>query len=153
MNYITDEHYRTLLKSIIQQVEESSWDPDYVFAIARGGLVPGTYLSHYFKVPCRCIQLSTRDFADCVIPTELFDILASGERILIVDDIADTGKTINLLVDLIDDLAVQSHTNVNWGVDVKFAVLQAKPKSSVKPNIVGEFVDNETWQVYPWEKL
>ena len=62
--------------------------PDLIVSIARGGLVPGVYLSHLLEIENRPIVWQTRDSNKREgIPREC---LGKDKLILIVDDINDT---------------------------------------------------------------
>ena len=80
------------LKTIIQQFKLASFSPELVLSINRGGCIPGIYLSHYLKVPHKVINIQLRD-GDGYIELDFDKKFLNKERVLIVDDINDTGKT------------------------------------------------------------
>jgi hypoxanthine phosphoribosyltransferase len=90
------------IDSIVNQIKESDFNPDYIVGIVRGGAVPAVHLSHKLKIPVQMVHWSTRDLTDGWsnesngwIPEDLID----GKRILIVDDIVDGGETIRELLE------------------------------------------------------
>ena len=62
----------------------------------------------------------------------------AGKRILIVDDVADSGRTLGLVVKLLR----------GFGADVRSAVLYAKSRTLVEPDFVWKRTDE--WIVFPW---
>ena len=104
--YLSYSDVQSQVLSIIQQIAQSNWKPDYVVGLTRGGLLPAVLLSHWFNVPCHTLKVSLRENGsdnetncwmaedafgyDSVFPTEG----NSRKRILIVDDINDSGATI-----------------------------------------------------------
>ena len=69
---------------------EQSIDPQVIVGISRGGLVPGVMMSHWFKLPFKPVQAALRDFPDW----EDYLPRKSDKRVLIVDDICDSGETL-----------------------------------------------------------
>ena len=49
------------LKTIIKQIKFSSYEPELILSINRGGCIAGVYLSHYLKVPHEVISIQFRD--------------------------------------------------------------------------------------------
>jgi len=102
-----------------------------VYGPPRGGLPLAVHLSHQLGIPL------------AVTTQELFDILdgASSPRALIVDDIADTGRSLTEMIELFKHIAVPLTT----------AVLFRKPRSVVNPDIWLREAANACWVVFPWE--
>src|SRR4028119_477493 len=96
--YIPHERFLDEVETLARQIEADGWKPDFLVGIGRGGLVPAAYLSHRTGLPLLTVDHRTGEhgFGD-----ELLDKLAAkirdGRRILIVDDINDSGGTINYL--------------------------------------------------------
>src|SRR4051795_8659128 len=96
--YISHERFLTDLETVAQRIEADAWRPDFLVGIGRGGLVPAAYLSHRTGIALLSVDHSSGEvgFAD-----ELLDKLAAkikaGQRLLIVDDINDSGATIACL--------------------------------------------------------
>lgn len=64
-----------------------------------------------------------------------------GQKLLVVDDVADTGRTLQLVLDLLRGL----------GAEARSAVLYAKSQSVVSPDYVWRRTDE--WIVFPWSAL
>ena len=81
------------LKSIVRQIELESYSPELILSINRGGCIPGIYLSHYLKVSHTVVNIQLRDGdSNKKYYLQKKDFL-NKKRVLIVDDINDTGKT------------------------------------------------------------
>ena len=115
------------------------WRPDAIVAVARGGLVPATHVYHYFDRPIFFIYNDV-----------LLDTLDGHHRILVVDEINDTGSALRRI-----------HSRIfseppNAGLDVRYAVLYTRHTTGFKADY---FLDSEpyflrdaTWQNFPWER-
>ena len=131
-------------------LEADGWKPDHIVGIGRGGLVPAVYLSHRTG-----ISLLSVDYSSSVpsFAGELMEKLAvatrEGRTILLVDDINDSGGTIEALrKSLIDHGAVAA--------SVRVAVLIDNVRSRAKVEYRSRTIDRSTdkrWFVFPWEAM
>jgi len=132
------------LKTIIQQIKLASFSPELVLSINRGGCIPGIYLSHYLKVPHKVISIQLRD-GDGYIELD-FDkkYFNNKERVLIVDDINDTGKTFG---------EIKKTLQMNH-CDVKLCALLDNIASGQKIDFCGQSINKSIdplWYIFPWE--
>lgn len=92
------ESFLSHIDAVAGAIAKSDWRPDYIVGVGRGGLVPATYLSHAISQPMLSVDLSAQVAGFC---DELLDKLVAmaleGSRLLFVDDINDSGRTINQL--------------------------------------------------------
>lgn len=124
----------------------SSFKPDVIVGISRGGLVPLRLLSDLLdnqNVAVMKIEFYksinvTHDFPRITQP---LTVDVRGKRVLIVDDVADTGRSL---------LVAKEHIKIAGAKDLKIATLHYKPHSLFKPDYFVETTDK--WLVYPWEK-
>lgn len=163
---ITQNHYNKLVATICREIVLDNWTPDYVVGITRGGLLPAVMISHYFNVPCHTLKVSLRDDesdceSNCWMSEDAFGYpseLASPKKILIVDDINDTGNTLNWIMNdwqgscVPDDHAWQTI----WNNNVRFAVVinNLSSKCNVKMDYWGEEInkaENDVWVDFPYE--
>lgn len=144
--YLTWEQLEGLVEKLIRQLPR---DYDAILVITRGGMVPGCLISE--KMDIRNILVAAVMFYTDIGETldrPLFlqfppDPLLAGKRILIVDDIWDSGRT-----------AVNVKERVlAAGAEAELAVIHYKPRHSLfeeKPDYY--VVKTDAWIVYPWER-
>lgn len=141
-----DEAYR-LAKNLARRIKSSGFKPDLVIAIARGGLVPARIICDFLlqkdlvsiKVEHWGIA-ATLGKAKIKFPLPQ-EIDVSGKRILIVDDVADTGDTYYVIMDYLKGKAP---------AELRTAALHYKTSSTFVPDYWGEKHDTWKWIIYPW---
>jgi hypoxanthine phosphoribosyltransferase len=148
--YVPYEAFLGDLESIARQLEADSWKPDFLVGVGRGGLVPAAYLSHRAGITMLSVDHSSGDaaFAD-----ELLEKLAAksreGSRILIVDDINDSGSTLAYLRQvLVSHGSSEPH--------IRVAVLVNNVSSKARVEYAGTHMDrarDKRWFVFPWEAV
>ena len=126
------------------------WMPHFIIGIGRGGLVPAVFLSHATGLPMLSVDHSSKvpDFAAEPL-VRLAARTRSGERLLLVDDINDTGRTItHLRTSLAAAGAAEGH--------VRVATLIDNIRSAERVDYAARVIDRETtkdWFVFPWEAV
>ena len=132
-------------RELAQSVVESDYRPDIVLAIARGGLLPGGAVAYALGVKNSCAMnvefytdVDQRLEVPLILPPapELIDL--NHARMLIVDDVADTGRTLEVVHDFCAGKVAE----------VRTAVLYEKPQSLVKCDYVWRRTD--CWIDFPW---
>jgi hypoxanthine phosphoribosyltransferase len=145
---MTWEHLGEASRQLAEAVVDSGWQPDIVLAIARGGLLPGGAVAYALGVKNSCAMnvefytdVDQRLEVPMVLPPapELVDLADS--KMLIVDDVADTGRTLEV---------VQSFCAGKVG-EVRTAVLYEKSHSLVKCDYIWRRTDR--WIDFPWSAL
>jgi hypoxanthine phosphoribosyltransferase len=152
--YVDNDDVTTWLHVIVRECMMVGFKPAAIVAPSRGGLGLGTMLSHYFDVPLFPLELSTRDHAEqprsnIMIANSLSRASMKGP-ILFIDDINDTGNTLNTLLAVINNMKTD---DIDLG-DIRYAVLLEKSKSSFEADFVGEHIHEDReqeWVVFPWE--
>lgn len=129
---------------------DGAWRPTFLIGVGRGGLVPAVYLSHATGLPTLSCDLSSRekDFADDVL-VRLAERTRAGERLLFVDDINDSGRTIGML------RAALAQAGAAPG-SVRFATLLDNIVSAERVEYRARTIDRtvtKDWYVFPWEAL
>ena len=159
-----------LALEIIRQVSRDGWRPDYVVGLTRGGLVPANLVSQYLEVPMETLKVSLRDDST---PPEHNDWMArdaSGDyfdkedpkrfvrrNILIVDDINDSGATLNWIKQDWESAMpnIESYWTQIWNENVRTAVLVNNEASEYKridySGIDINKAEEDSWIVFPWE--
>ena len=142
---LTWEGFGVASRELAQQIVDSDFDPEIIIAVARGGLLPAGALSYTMGVKLSDainVEFYTdvaETLPDPVLLEPLLDIESiSNRRLLVVDDVADSGRTLHLVLDLL-----KKH-----GAEVRSAVLYGKSRSEIAPDYVWKHTDD--WIVFPW---
>ena len=157
--YYTWQDVERQTQEILRQLQRDAWMPDYVVGLTRGGLVPANLISQYLQVPMECLKVSLRD--DASQPESNLWMAEDAyyeKKILIVDDINDSGATLNWIK---QDWQSSCFPNdprwhLVWGNNVRVAVLVDNEASESELNINYNAVDlnkaeENSWIVFPWE--
>jgi len=145
-------------QEILRQINASDWRPDYVVGLTRGGLTPANLISQYLEVPMECLKVSLRN--DGNEPEHnlwMAEDAYNGKNILVVDDINDSGATLNWIKEDWEDFHPSKPEPwlTIWNDSVRFAVLVNNEASEFK-RIDYSAVDinkaeEDSWIVFPWE--
>lgn len=145
--YVTWDDLQKHLQEITRQISVSQWKPEVILAPSRGGLSVGVMLSHYFEVAFFPFVLQTRD-GNVEDLSVLEDLLSKykDKNVLIIDDINDTGKTLEKI-----------HNTVKKCLhkDVRYATIFEKMSSKFgNVNYTARELghDQDFWIVFPYEE-
>jgi hypoxanthine phosphoribosyltransferase len=135
-----------MLISQAKKIRESGFQPDVILGVSRGGWIPARILSDLLENP-NLANVRVEFYVD-VAKTRNAPLLTqgtsadvAGKRVLVVDDVSDTGKSLRL---------VKDHVLKQGAKELKVATLYRKPWSMLKP----DYCERETkaWVVFPWER-
>lgn len=134
--------------TVAQKVKEDNYAPDIIVAVARGGLVPSRIIADVLGV-LDIISLKVEHWVETASKNPVakvkypYEVDLSGKRILVVDDICDTGDSIVLA-------STYAKERMRSG-EVKTATMQViKPGSKVIPDYYASIVTEWAWYMYPW---
>jgi len=142
--YFTNIQMRNALIQIEDQMVHSNWIPDIVLGINRGGCIPGVYLSHRLKRPHEVLDVRLRDHTATPNLDVLEKLAQKQNKILIIDDINDTGATFQYILD-----------KFGKPKNIKFAAVINNKPSPVQMDYRGYEInkdENPQWIVFPWEE-
>lgn len=157
--YMEWNDIENLVGSMTESMIQSEWIPTVVVGLTRGGLAPAAMISHFFNIPMTSLDVSFREDWGAFggqthtwVPEEI----ANGHRILVVDDINDTGKTFEWIKnDWSESTQFLEKQSKEWPWDrIKFAALVHNFPSSMPSDFFGKLINknvNPSWLVFPWE--
>ena len=134
-----------LLLCQAQKIQNQNYRPDIIVGIARGGLVPARILADLLETP-QLVFMQIEFYVDLnqtkSEPTLKQPLTANvaGKKVLLVDDIADTGESLKL---------AQTHLQTQGTNQIKTATLYQKPQSKTTPDFYEKQTSN--WIVFPWD--
>ena len=167
--------------SIVNQMYADNWRPDYIVGLTRGGNVPATIISNMTGIRCEALKVSLRDNdgygpeSNCWMSEDAFGIVSDEnlpvnkcrwdpsirKKILIVDDMNDTGATFNWIKEDWPKGCFPQETNAwdsVWQQNVRFATLTENLASEFDGEV--QYVcheinkaEEDVWLVYPWENV
>lgn len=159
--YVSWHDVQRQVQELVRQMWLDKWTPDYVVGITRGGLTPANLISQYLDCPMETLKVRLRDGAadDCESNLWMAEDAFDGKNILIVDDINDSGATLNWIKkDWPAGCLPNSENWANiWGSNVRVAVLydNTASQSQLVPSYTSETInklDDPQWIVFPWEE-
>jgi len=144
--YVSWRDVIDLCYKIAIDVANSGYEPNAIVAILRGGVVPALVLSDILGVEeFYAIRIKHWGIAKEVYTIPLVEQLPQrklqGVKVLLVDEVADTGKTLVKAVEELKKLGA---------LEVKTAVLHLKSSSIVIPDYYAVKLDKWVWIFYPW---
>jgi len=146
---ISWEMFYDMARQLAFLIQQDNYKPDIIIAIARGGYTPARILSDYlgvmdmtsFKVR-HYTALHKQPVARIEHPLAA-DV--NGQKILLVDDVSDSGDTFDVAIEHINDCANPA--------EIRSAVLHHKIVSKYKPNYFTREVKEWHWITYPWATM
>lgn len=142
---LTYEMFGTAVQELAQQVVDDGYEPDLVLSIARGGLGLGMGLGYALDVKnLSAVNVEFYTGVDerldvpIMLPPTPDVVDLAGLRLLIADDVADTGKTLEVVRDFCADHVAEA----------RVAVIYEKPWTVIRPEYVWR--RTESWIDFPW---
>lgn len=168
--FITPESLRdSALKLVHKMHSQDGFVPDIIYVSLRGGAFLGNVFSEYYKLvrqkakkrPVFYAAVVARSYENMRLESAVQidgwtyspEYLRNGDKILIVDDIFDTGKTVNALVNVILAKGIP-RSDIKVAVyDYKVALYKDEPRLPIQPDYycrkhILNSVDDEVWIHY-----
>lgn len=149
--HVSWDEYEATAEKLALHIYDSKWEFDQIVCIARGGMFVGDPLSRLLHKPLAVIFASSyranagkQQDALCISKNIAMVSDKLGKRILLVDDLTDSGVTLARIKDVI-----LADGNVS---EVRTAVLWHKTSSTCVPDYYAEEVDGALWIYQPFEK-
>lgn len=143
--YLTYAQFGVAVNELAIQIKNSNFQPDIVLSIARGGLFLGAGLGYALGVK-NSFTMSVEFYTGIeqrlpmpvVLPPVPNKVDLTGATVLIADDVADSGETLQLVQEFWRDTVKEARS----------VVLYEKPRSVVKPDYSWRITDK--WIEFPW---
>ncbi len=149
--YVSWDEYHRLIEKLALKVAASGWEFDQILCLARGGMRPGDVLSRVFDKPLAIMATSSYRSDGGTIQGRLdmakYITLPKGEiggRVLLVDDLADSGITLRAVVE-----RLRAMPSIR---ELRSAVIWAKGVSSFEPDYCVETLPTSPWIHQPFEE-
>ena len=149
------EQYNQTVEKLAIQIDNSNYKPTILVGIMRGAAPMIDVLSRIFKL--KCAYLAVESYSGKGIEDEQGNIVFSremssiapnmGGRILLCDDLSDTGITFNKSIDWLK----KYEPIKNKIEDIKTATLFKKKKSTFEPDYCAVKLPDNPWIVQPYE--
>ena len=142
---LTWQGFGDATRELSRTIVADGFMPDVVVAIARGGLLPAGAIAYGLGVKnCGAINVEFYTGIGTVLPDpellppEMDMAYLEGRRVLLVDEVADSGRTLDLAVRLLTDR----------GAIVRSVVIFTKPTTIIRPD--WSWKDTDLWIDFPW---
>ncbi len=134
------------VKTVGQAIRAARFQPDCIVAILKGGMVPARLFSDFFG-SIEIYPIRARAYAGTRklnrIRIESFRYPIGRKQVLLVDDIHDSGQTLQ---------KVALHLQRRHPQTLRTATLFYKQKAMHAPDFHAHTVAPDVWVVFPWEK-
>ncbi len=136
--------YDSLL-SLSQKIQKQIEKLDLIIGISKGGLIPARILADLLQVS-EIITIQVKFYTGLAkthgepMIMQPLTVNLSGKKVLLVDDIADTGKSLKTTINHLESLGAG---------EIKTATIYLNNRSIIKPDFYEEIIDK--WVVFPWE--
>ena len=141
--FISWSDLETYCDKIYSQMVNNGYKPDCIIGLLRGGIVPARIFSDHFNILIDFFALDVKLYKGINERMEKASIKAfDGDvkgKILIVDDIYDSGKTMEAVLEYLK------------GKDVTTTTLFWKETAKAKPDYYAEVAKENEWIVFPFE--
>jgi len=130
---------------LFEKMVDEKYFPEIIVGIARGGWIPARLLADFYgnrrtaNIKIEFYDNTTRASDEPIITQEISENV-EGKVVLIVDDVADTGKSLKAAIE---------HIKLKNPKEIKSATLYYKKHSIIMPNYF--IKETQSWIVYPWE--
>jgi hypothetical protein len=134
-----------MLLRLAQEIKKNSFKPDIIVGVSRGGWPPARVLSDLLDNPNLAnvkveFYLGVAETKGEPTLTQPVSVNVAGKKVLVVDEVADTGKSLKL---------IKEHLAKEGATEVKIATIYYKPWSIITPDYYAR--ETSRWIVFPWE--
>ena len=140
------EQIYEMLIEIADRIQRNSFKPDVIVGVCRGGWAPARVMSDLLDNPKLAnvraeFYLGVAETKGEPVITQTVSTSVKGKKVLVMDDVADTGNSLRL---------VKTHLLDKGATDVKIATIYYKPWSVLTPDYY--IKKTSLWVIFPWER-
>ena len=145
--HLTWEDVQNLTRSLADKIRRRGFIPEVIVAIGRGGFIPARILCDLLGVK-KLVSIGIEYYKDIEergeepILVYSMNTDVNNKSILLVDDVSDSGRSLQLAV---------NHILKKGVTNLMVVTLHYKPWSTFRPDLFVEEI--ESWIIYPWEIL
>jgi len=142
---MTWDQFYELARRVAEKIKDSGYRPDFMVGLARGGWVLSRVLCDFLGVK-DLVSIKVEHWGVTATPDGkarikyAFDVDLTGRRVLVVDDITDTGESMMVAVD---------YVRTKNPEEVRTAALRHIQGSKFTPDYYGDEI-TWRWVVFPW---
>jgi uncharacterized protein len=147
--YVSWPEYHQKIEQLAAKIYASGWHFNQILCLARGGLRVGDILSRIYNLPLAILSASSyqsdRTRGSLTFsPSLTMTTPTLGDRVLVVDDLVDSGKTLkNTIIWL-----REHYTTV---AEIRTAVIWYKACSAIAPDYYADYLPDNPWIHQPFE--
>lgn len=143
---VSFKEVHSMVRKVSEKIKASGYKPTTIVGLARGGWVPARLMCDFLgltdlvslKVEHWLETGKTKDEATIRYPVTTSMV---EKRLLVFDDITDTGKSLSTSIEHLKRLNPD---------DIRVGVMQYITSSNYKPDYYAEEVSDWYWFIYPW---
>ena len=136
-----------MLLDLAQQISKDQYKPEIIVGVSRGGWPPARVMSDLLQNP-NLANMKVEFYKDIGVRnkkpriTQPVTMEVVGKRVLVVDDVSDTGHSLRV---------VANHLRSKPVKEIRVCTIYMKPQSIFRP----EYYVRTTrkWIIFPWERL
>jgi hypoxanthine phosphoribosyltransferase len=136
-----------MLLDLAQQIRKDLYKPDIIVGVSRGGWPPARVMSDLLQNP-NLANLRVEFYRDIGVRnkrpriTQPVTMEVVGKRVLVVDDVSDTGHSLRV---------VANHLRRKPVKELRVCTIYMKPQSIFRPDYYSR--TTRKWIIFPWERL
>lgn len=157
--YVTWSEYHHKIEKLAVKIYQSNWHFDYIVCLAKGGLRVGDILCRLYDKPLAILSVASyggeknqergeikfSEHLSTIYPLEVTSKEIAGVRILLVDDLVDSGISLR---ESINWLKTKYAPNIQ---EIRTAVIWYKNTSIETPDFYVDYLPEKPWIHQPFE--
>ena len=136
----------SLLLELAEAVRKSRFKPEVIVGVSRGGWIPARIMSDLLENP-KLVNVAIEYYVGIAetkhepMLTQPVSLPVKDKKVLVVDDVADTGESLKL---------VKAHIKKQGASEIRIATIYYKPRSVTVPYYYRK--KTSSWIIFPWDR-